>query len=195
MNNWAYPSPRPGLLGIIDRLTGPGATAAELVLQFLPSLLAAIAVPTYAIHQLSWSPLQLAIASLLAFDIVGGIMTNATSAAKRWYHRPEQGLWLHLGFIAVHGIHLAAVAWLFRSGDSLYFFSTYGYLMVASLIILNLPLYLQRPTAFLFYSFALLLHVYIFIPVTGLEWFLPFLFMKLLVSHLLKEYPYKPRDT
>ncbi|MFZ0613588.1 MAG: hypothetical protein WAM73_15220 [Desulfobacterales bacterium] len=54
---------------------------------------------------------------MLAFDIVGGVTTNATSSAKRWYHRSGQTALNHMGFIALHLLHIFLVAWLFRKLD------------------------------------------------------------------------------
>ena len=183
-------SPRDGLGGLLDRFVGPGATRAELVLQFLPPLVAAIAAPTYAIvSDLHWSPLQLSLAALLALDLLGGIITNATSAAKRWYHRPGQGFRQHFNFVILHVLHVTIVAFLFRNGDQLFLGVVAGYLLVAAFTILKTPLYLKRPVAFGLYSLALLGDRYGLSPTPGLEWFLPFFFFKLLVSHLLPETP------
>ena len=52
-SNWTGLSPGPGLKGWLDRLTGPGATSVETryiaSLQFVPSVVAAIAAPMYAL--------------------------------------------------------------------------------------------------------------------------------------------------
>jgi len=115
---WDYPPPRKGWRGALDRFIGPGATAAEMWLQFLPPLLAAVAAPLYALHQeLEWNALQLAFAAWLAFDMTGGILTNATSSAKRWYHREGQGGKELFGFAAAHLVYLFLAAWLFRGMD------------------------------------------------------------------------------
>ena len=193
--NWRYPPPRPGLRGALDRFIGPGATLAEIWLQLVPSVLAAIGAPAYAVWQgAGWSTAQLLVAGLLAFDMTGGVITNATSAAKRWYHREGQGLREHLVFTAVHALHLFLVAWLFRAGDWGFFGVTTAYLLATSVIILKTPLYLQRPVAYLLYAVALLLSMYGLTPTIGLEWFLPFFYLKLLVSHLLREEPYRPAE-
>ncbi|NQZ73824.1 MAG: hypothetical protein HRT60_12220 [Dinoroseobacter sp.] len=42
------------------------------------------------------------------------------------------------------------------------------------------------------YMVALLLSLYVFDTPAHLEWFLPILFYKLLISHLLREEPYQP---
>lgn len=74
--------------------------------------------------------------------------------------------------------------------DWVYFGVFYVYLMIASLIVACVRLYLQRPVALFFFVSALLLNIYVLSPVRGLEWFVPIFFLKLLVSHLVKEAPY-----
>lgn len=189
--NWTPPNPRDGLPGEWDRFVGPSQTPAELWLILVPSLLAGLAAPLYALHVgLGWTPIQLVIAGLLALDLIGGVLTNATATAKRWYHRPGQGWLQHLAFVAVHAVHIALVAWLFRGGDWLYFGVYYAYLLVASLIIVRVRLYLQRPVALLLLIGVLVINFYGLPPPAGLEWFAPIFFLKLLVSHLVKEAPY-----
>lgn len=187
-SNCTCPSPRPGWKGWLDRLTGPGATSAELLLQFVPSVVAAIAAPMYALTlAIDWTPWQLGAIALFGFDIVGGVLTNATATAKRWYHRPGQGWPQHLAFVSVHLIHIFIVAQLFRDGDWVFFLGISSYLLAASALILQSPIYLQRPVALGLYGLALLGDRYLFAPTPGLEWFLPLFFLKILVSHLLKE--------
>jgi hypothetical protein len=194
--DWTPPEPRKGLAGAWDKFVGPGATPAEEWLQLGGGLALALALGALLLtrrESLGWSALQTGVAALLAFDLIGGIITNATSAAKRWYHRPGQdGLRPHMTFIAVHAVHLLAVAALFRGMDWAFFGVMLGYLLAAAVAILWTPLYLQRPLAFMLYCGAFLLGAYVFPPTPGLEWFVPFFFLKLLVSHLLKEAPYTP---
>ena len=132
---------------------------------------------------------------LLGFDLLGGVLTNATSAAKRWYHRPGQRWPQHLAFVSFHFVHVALVALLLRGGDWPFFLSVSGYLLGAVLLIVGCPLYLQRSIALGLYSLALLGNSYLFSPTPGLEWFLPLFFLKLLVSHLLHETPYCPGES
>ncbi len=193
--NWIPPEPRRGWLGEWDKFVGPGQTLAELWLILAPSLLAGLAAPLYALKSgLGWTTIQLVVAGLMALDLTGGVVTNATATAKRWYHRSGQGWKQHLGFIAVHALHIALVAWLFRGGDWLYFGIYYACLLAASLVITRSPLYLQRPLALLLLVGVLLVNFYALPPIPGLEWFVPIFFLKLLVSHLLKEAPYTPRQ-
>ena len=191
--NGNCPSPRPGLKGWLDRITGPEATTAELLVQFVPPLVAAIATPIYALNlSIQWTPLQLGLIALLGFDLVGGVLTNATSSAKRWFHRPGQNWHQHLAFVSFHIVHILLVALLFRGLDWAFFLTVSGYLLSASVLILRTPLYLQRPVALGLYGLALFGDRYLFSPTAGLEWFLPLFFLKILVSHLLQETPYRP---
>lgn len=187
--------PRSGAAGWLDRLAGPGATRTELVLQFTPAVIAALLAALYAVAlDIEWSGLQLALIAFLAFDLVGGVITNSTGAAKRWFHRPGQGWRQHLGVVAMHLIHVTVVAVLFRAGDGAYLGVVGGYLLVAAIVILASPHYLRRPVGLGLYALALIGSEYLFTPTPALEWFLPLFFLKLLVSHLIPETPYRPGD-
>lgn len=180
--------PRRGLDGFQDRVFGPGATRAELALTFIPSLLAVAALLTYAlVANLGWNIWQFGIALLMATDLVGGLISNATASSKRWWHRAGQGFRQHFLFVAGHIVFPLAVAIFFRNGDWLWFGVVYGYLLAAAAIVLSSPRYLQRPVALVVFGGALLLQLYAFSPTPGLEWFVPFLFLKLIVCHLVDE--------
>ncbi len=186
---WDYPEPKSAL----DRFVGPGATRAELALQFIPAGLAAMAWVGIAIlQQWGWSVLQLVLAGILMVDMVGGVATNATSSAKRWYHRPGQGVGAHLGFTAVHAVQPLVVTLLFDRGNWAFLVGSYGYLMVAALTILLCPLYLRRPLAGSLLVGGFFLALYVLPVPSHFEWFLPVYYTKLLMSHLLREEPYRP---
>lgn len=192
---WTPPSPRKGLPGLWDAFIGPGATVAEEWLQFLGSMiLSAIALLIFFIR-FPGEPTftQIMITALIALDLSGGIITNATSTAKRWYHREGQGWRQHIAFVLPHGIHLALLVSLFGGFAWWFFLVFYGYLIATTILILQTPLYLQRPMAFVCYAGVVLLNI-VFVPVAGLEWVVPFLFLKLLISHLLKEAPFRPEE-
>ena len=186
-------APRPGLPGLLDRIAGPKATTAELLIQFIPPVIFAMVAPIYAQNlPVDWTLWQLGLISLLGFDLVGGVLTNATSSAKRWFHRAGQTWQNHLVFVSIHIVHIFLVALLFRGSDWGFFSITSSYLIGASILILQTPLYLQRPVALGLYGLALLGNLYLFEPTLGLEWFLPLFFLKILVSHLLPETTYRP---
>lgn len=194
--NWIPAQPRKGILGMWDKFVGPGATPAEEWIQLGGGLLLAGGVGMLLHAQrnhLNWSVGQIIVIALLIFDLSGGIITNATSVAKRWYHRAgQEELKAHLPFIVVHGLHIFLIAWLFRSMDWAYLGVMYGYLLMASVMIIKTPLYLQRPVSFTLFCVGYLLGMYVFTPTIGLEWFIPFFYLKLLVSHLVKEAPFTP---
>lgn len=181
-------------LSWLDQFVGPGATPAELWIQFLPAVGALVVAPAYALTlPIQWSGVQLALIALLGLDLVGGVLTNATVSAKRWYHRPGQGWQQHLSFVALHVVHVFLVAWLFRGGDWIFFGAVAGYLLGAATAIVFSPHQLQRPLALGLFGVTLLGDCYWFSPTPGLEWFIPFFFLKVLVSHLLPEEACSPR--
>jgi hypothetical protein len=191
--SWHPPPPRSGWNGAWDRFIGPGATRAELGLQLVGAcgLTAALLLFSFDQQITPFTPLQWGVLALLAFDLSGGVITNATAAAKRWYHRCGQGWAQHLAFIAPHGLHLAALAWVLPELGWSFALLSYAYLLAATLIVLAVPLYLQRPVALIAYVGALLLNGWLAPPV-ALGWVLPVFFLKLLVAHLLKEAPFTP---
>lgn len=191
--SWTPPPPRKGWRGHWDGFVGPGMTAAEEWLQLLGALaLSALALLVFFLRFPGEPTLtQMMLLTLLTLDLSGGIITNATSTAKRWYHRAGQGWRQHLAFVLPHGLYLALLVWFFPGLTWWWFVLFYGYLVVATLLILSTPLYLQRPMAFISYAGVLLLNG-VFAPIAGLEWVIPFLFLKLLLSHLLKEAPFRP---
>lgn len=190
---WELPPRRRGMTGMLDAFVGPGATKAELLLQFGGATVAAVAASLYAAAvQPEWGFVHRLLTAVFAVDLIGGIITNATSAAKRWYHRPQRGHWAHLSFAAVHLLHVVLVAWLFMGGRWDFLLQAAGILVTSILLVHFVPLYLQRPVAFICYSATLLFFLYGPEPVTGLEWFVPFFFLKVLMSHAVREEPYRP---
>lgn len=181
------PSPRPGLPGVLDRFIGPGATRTEIQLQLASASAGAAMALVLSLANAQWPFWQCLLASFLAFDIIGGVVTNATRAAKRWYHRPGQTARNHLSFVALHLLHLVVVGWLYRDGDVPYIVVMYGLLLAGAWWILRAPAYLQRPVAMAAYLLSLSVAYYGFGLTPGLEWFTPVFFLKLFVCYLVRE--------
>lgn len=191
--DWNYPEPRKGLSGSVDKFIGPGATKAEIALQVVFPFIAVIAAPIYASTlAVDWGVLHYIVCALLAGDMVGGFITNATSTAKRWYHREGQDFLSHFKFIVTHLIHLILVSWLYLSFDLQWVLYAGAYLILAGALIIKSPIYLQRPISLTLYGGTVLLTTYLLEAPLGLEWFLPLFYLKLLVSHLPQEEPYRP---
>lgn len=185
------PTPRSGWRGAIDHLAGPGATRIELWLQFGAAITAGLALPTVAvIAQLGWSGVQLAMAGLLAFDTIGGMVTNATHSAKRWFHRPSRTFRDHMIFASSHGIQLLVFVIGFCDGNWRLFSTFYGMLIAGFLLMWAIPSSLQRPVGTLLYAVALLLSMYVFPGPAGMEWFVPLFFLKLMLGHFVADSSY-----
>jgi hypothetical protein len=189
--NWTYPPPKNGL----DTFIGPGATRAELLLQVIvPTVFTVGLVGVALLNQWGWTPVQLLVAGLLMFDMVGGVVTNATSTAKRWYHRNGQGFREHMMFVVIHVAQPALIMLFFDRWNWLFLLGSYGYLLLAALVTLQVPLYLQRPIAGIWLVLGFFLSLY-WLPIpVHFEWFLPVFYTKLLSSHLLQEEPYRPAN-
>ncbi len=191
--DWQIPAKRTGLKGMMDNVIGPGATQAEKDLQGYIPLLAGGALLAYGVYaELDWSVIQYLVALLLTIDMVGGVITNATSSAKRWFHREGEGIKAHMAFIAIHFIQLGLLSVFFLDMNFWWVAQTGAFMLLAASIILLTPLYLQRPVAMSLYGLSVLLCLYVFASPVALEWFLPLFYLKLFISHLLREEPYRP---
>jgi hypothetical protein len=169
----------------LEKFTGPGTTQAESFLQFGIAILAAVAAVLYPLFaEIPWSWWQFIIAGFLGLDMMGGVATNATNSGKFWYHRRSQTNAKHFSFIALHAIQIALVYGFFAPSLWPQGLLLYLMLLIFALIILQTPLYLQRPVSLLSYAAALLVNIYGINQIQGLEWFLPVFFLKLLVSHI-----------
>lgn len=179
-----YAQPRPGLLGFWDRFVGPGMTPGETCLVLGSSMMGAVLAAAH-IATLGYGWPLVILGALIAADVIGGAVCNMTETTKRWYHRPEQTARDHFGFIALHVAHVVVVAWAFRGPDFdlIYAIVISAWLLVAAVIVLYAPQLLRRPAATLLYSIALGLSLYVLSPTPGLEWFVPLLFVKLLIGH------------
>lgn len=182
--------PRSGLPGVWDRLVGPGATQGENIAILTSALLGGIGVGLLLASR-GFSPLLTLIGVLLALDLFGGAVANATETTKRWYHRPGTGPVQHFGFVLPHLLHILVAAWLFRGGDWRFLALASLYLLLCAGLVMATARDLRRPVAVSLYLGAILLWLYLFNPTPGLEWFVPVLFLKLLVGHLVPERPWR----
>ena len=179
-------TPRPGLIGSWDRFVGPGMSKGENALllgsTFVGGALVALHLSTLG---LAW-PLVL-LGALIGADVIGGAVCNMTETTKRWYHRPEQRPRDHLGFIALHITHVVIVAWAFRGEgfDAIFAAAIGGWLLASALLVLYAPVALRSPLATTLLAVALGLSLYALGPTPGLEWFVPLLFIKLLIGHVV----------
>ena len=188
---WAYSGPA-------DPLVGTGATPAERWLAYgAAAALAAVIVGADAVREepiaQGWLVLVLAV---FAFDIAGGAVANMLNSCKRFYHAPLQA---HEGgfarwaksprlFTAIH-VHPIIVAFLL-GGSVWNAVIWYAALQAAVAGTLATPLYLRRGVATGLTVFAILLEQTVLPLGRGLEWFIPCLFLKMVMGHTVREEPY-----
>lgn len=171
---------------ITDSLTGPEATPGERALGWLAALVAAAAQLIWALRTGEWSAIQTLVAVLLAFDIGGGVVVNATRSAKRWWHRPGRSQRRQFAFFVLH-VHpfLIAVLWPDFSWSSA--FALYATMLAMALAVLSAPGLLKRPLSFGLGAAGIVLAVTLIEMPPGLAW-LPVLYLiKLVMAHAVPE--------
>ncbi|ADQ69480.1 hypothetical protein C499_12065 [Halogeometricum borinquense DSM 11551] len=176
--------PRSGVLGLWDRLVGPDATRGEHGLVLAYALSFAVGLLAYVrIQSLGWSLVQQAVVAVFALDIAGGIVANTTDAGARWWHRSSQGPWDHFGFVSAH-LHPFVLAVLFETVTWYESALIYGFLIVSAALVLLSPHRFRRPVGMLLVSVGVLVGLMLVSVEPGLEWFAPFLYLKLVGGHL-----------
>jgi hypothetical protein len=182
-----------------DGFFGTGATSAEQVLVWGFGLVGTALLFWVWRSTSNWAWWQYAVAALIALDVLGGVVANSLNSCKRFYHAPIQseetgftGLAKnHLAFTALH-VHTLIIGLLFGKMNWGYGLFWYLALLLSSVVVLRAPLYLQRPLALGLIMLAILANVYFIAPVSGFEWFVPALFLKIVYGHLVREEPYRP---
>lgn len=190
---WSYTGP-------VDPLCGTGATRAERFLAYgMAVLFTAIVLFENFYRDVpvakDWGIVLLA---FFAFDIIGGAVANMLNSCKRYYHsqrQPGEGIGARITknvtiftFIHIHPVIAASVF------DGSVFNAIIWYLLLQAGVALTLviPLYLRRAGATAIIVLALL-GSQLALPLgAGLEWFIPCLFIKLLLGHAVQEEPYRP---
>ena len=185
--------------GGIDPLCGTGATVAERLLAYgMATLFTGIILIA---DQLSDTPVaegwQIALLAFFAFDIAGGAVANMLNSCKRFYHtqmHPGEGISARLVknpmlFTAIH-VHPMIIAY-FLDGSLLNAAIWYALLLASVTTVLALPLYLRRAAATGLTVLAILGSQHLLPLGDGLDWFIPCLFIKMVLGHAVQEEPYR----
>ncbi|WNF25490.1 hypothetical protein RI138_00980 [Streptomyces sp. C11-1] len=194
---WDVPATPPGLAGRVERFMGPGKSRSESAVEIAGivgcGLLLAVGVWASGVwHELSG--VQLVVVGLAGLDLIGGVLTNATNAAKRWYHRRASGARrARLLFVAAHLIHLMAMGFVVLSGDWRWTLANAALLLAGAAIVEFTPLHLKRPVSMAALMAAVLVNLFWLEVPASLGWFAPLFFLKLLVCHLVPEAPLERR--
>ena len=182
-----------------DGFFGTGSTHIEQAIVCAGGVIGTGIVIWHASTQsLPWAWWQYAIAALLALDVLGGVIANSLNSCKRYYHSPvkpeETGFTAlaknHFVFTLLH-VHPILIGLLF-SLNLQYGIFWYLALVLSSLLVLAIPLYLQRAAAMGIIMTAILANYYMIQPVSGFEWLIPALFLKIVYGHIVREEPYRP---
>lgn len=184
--------------GKFNFTAGYNPTKAESAIANYAAFLAPVILYFVMWNKLDWSILQFAVASFLALDMVGGVLTNSLGSMKRFLHT-NQTLELNwLGklvgskflFPAVHfQIFVVPLCFDVTWG---YAFFWYGFMMASIVFIHMLPQYIHRPVALLFVMLSIMLAQVAFVGPAGLEWLASLYMIKLVLSHGVREEPYRP---
>lgn len=191
--SWETPATPPGLAGRLERFMGPGKTRSESAVETVGLIGCALLLAAGLWESgaaLEWTAGQLVVVALAGLDLIGGVLTNATNAAKRWYHRADRGARrARLVFVSAHLLHLAAVGLYVLSGDLAWTAGNAVLLLGGAAAVEFAPVHLRRPVSMAVLMAAVLVNLF-WLPVpAALAWFAPLFFLKLLVCHLVPEAP------
>ncbi|MFE7098138.1 hypothetical protein [Streptomyces erythrochromogenes] len=195
--SWEIPATPPGLAGRLERFMGPGKSRSENAVETVGlvgcALLLAAGVWNSGAAR-DWSTGQLVVVALAGLDLIGGVLTNATNAAKRWYHRADPtARRARLLFVSAHLIHLAAMGLFVLDGDLDWTLGNAALLLGGAVAVEFAPVRLRRPVAMAVLMAAVLVNLFWLPVTTALAWFAPLFFLKLLVCHLVPEAPLEER--
>ncbi len=191
--SWRMPAGRP------DWLMGTGVTAVERGLVWAAAVAGLGVVALVALAKgVVWSWAQWLLVAVVVLDVVGGVAANALGSAKRFYHSPPPAgagrlrRLLHhpVGFTAAH-LHPFVLAALLPGGTWAWATGWYLGCLLAVVAVGRIPIHLARPLASALVALLVLAAPLLTAP-DGLGWFGPVLALKLVLSHAVREEPYRP---
>lgn len=192
---WELPDERPSGF---DAITGPGRLPLETLCVNAGLILPVMCVCGHAFFSnAEWSVAQHATAAFLAGDLFAGVVIFTSSTGKRWWHREERRTFEEqMKYIALVGLHPFLVAMFFRSGSlaerALWYAVSWGYLVIAVMIIMCAPLYYRRMIAACLFSLSLMIEPRMAFYTPLLEWVLPLYYFKYICCYPVREEPYRP---
>jgi len=189
--NWQTPRVKAGWVGAIEKFMGPGKTKSESMIEVVALILISGLI-FFRYKQVVIDSLlakwQLAILVLLLLDLVGGVITNSTNAAKRSYHESPSSKGRFI-FIFCHTIHLLVISLLFLNFDWYFLAFNSAVLFLGAFAIERVQIQTKRPLAMLLFMAVVGVHSFIFQLPTYLELFPALFYLKLFVCFLVTEVP------
>ncbi|MFF8831869.1 hypothetical protein [Streptomyces sp. NPDC015131] len=167
------------------QLVAPQADRGERIVCYAGALAGTVFAVTLALHS-RYAVLPLTVVAVVAFDLFGGTVVNATRSAKRRFHRPGRTARHHFAFVAVH-VQPFALALLVPGFGWAAAGVVYGVTLGGAAVVLAAPPDLRRPVAFAAAALAITAASTMAEIPRELAWFAPVLVIKLLLAHLLPE--------
>jgi hypothetical protein len=166
-------------------LVAPGASTAESTLCYAAAGAAALSAAAGA-HAAGLGPWSIAVLAVVAFDLVGGAVVNATPAAKVRFHGPGRSGAHRLAFVAAH-VQPFLLALLVPGFGWTAAALAYGLAVGGAVAVLVAAPRLRRPLAFAVTAVGSVAAL-VAVPLPAfLAWVTPVLLVKLLLGHLLPE--------
>jgi len=164
-------------------LVAPGATKLELLLGYGAAVVGALLGAVCGLAE-NYSVLQVTVLAVLGFDIIGGVVVNATVAAqKRFGERPG---WRRrsITFVAMH-VHPFVLTAAYAANSWWSAALLYAGLVASAALITQTSPMLRRPAAFACTAGLIVLSSATGPTGVSLAWVLPLLVIKLLLAHML----------
>lgn len=184
--------------GKADFASGTGATKWEKILTQISLIVVPLFLIIYGLKiDIDWNLIQWGVALILAVDVGGGVVSNSLNSYKRFYHTPVNAndnastkFVKNRTIFALLHIHTILIALLYHHfiGWGVFW---YVLLNLSVWFVESQPLYLHRPLAMGLIMIAILLNTYILVPPTMFEWLIPFMFIKIVYGHSVREEPYR----
>ncbi len=174
-----------------DYLFGPDATRLEKGGVLLAALFSGSAVAAFWLcEQPGWPLWVLLVTVAVAADLGGGVVANFLPSCKRFYHQQPslEALWWEkalLNPLVFSALHIYPILiWAIHSDVQVRVGVLWYLLLLGFTIILRgTPDNLKRPAAGLIVLAVLLLNALALPSPAGLSWFIPALFIKLVLAH------------
>ena len=183
-----------------DLSAGTGATASERAIIWIGAAgLVAWMVADMAASDTAWAPLQWLVALFIAVDVGGGAVANHLNSCKRFYHSPRRedesaivAIAKNLPLFTAAHVHTLLVYAIWSPTELWAGLLWYVLLLVGALTVHLTPIYLARPGAAIIVGGAIVLNGTTIPAIAHLEWFVPLLFLKIVLGHAVREEPYRP---
>lgn len=169
-----------------DWVVAPGASRGELAATYTAALAGSMFAAGLGLNA-GFSTVTLIVIALVAFDVFGGAVANATPVVKRRFHGPGHGPMSHFAFVSTHVVQPAALAVVVPGFGWTAAATIYAMVLIGSIAVLVTPRALQRPVAVAMTVFGSTIALSALAVPVALLWFAPVLFIKLLLGHLLPE--------